>query len=70
MQMQLVNYSGIKMEKKIEVKKENRGKFTEFCTRKGYEGVTDECISEGLASKNAVVRKRANFAKNAREWSK
>lgn len=35
---------------KIKIKKENRGKFTEKCKAKGYEGVTEACIEEGLAN--------------------
>lgn len=50
--------------KKIEIKPENRGKFTKHCGGK----VTNECIEEGLASKSAGVRKMAQFAKNARSW--
>ena len=55
---------------KIKIKKENKGKFTEYCKSKGYEGVTRECEEEGLASKSAAVRKRANFSRNARSWNK
>ena len=54
---------------KIKIKKENRGKFTEKCKAKGYEGVTEACIEEGLASRSAATRKQAQFAKNARKWS-
>lgn len=57
-----------KKQPKIEIKKENRGKFTEYCKRKGYTKVTNACIEEGLASKMASTRKQAQFAKNAREW--
>lgn len=51
---------------KIEIKPENKGKFTEYCGGK----VTNECIEEGLASKSAKVRARAQFAKNSRKWEK
>ena len=55
---------------KIEIKKANRGKFTAFCKGLGYNGVTEDCISKGKASKSKAVRKRAVFAENARSWSK
>ena len=59
------------MEKRqIKIKKENRGKFTRHCRRAGYEGVTNECIKEGLASKSAGLRKQAQFALNSRSWNK
>ncbi len=50
---------------KIHIKKENRGKFTEYC--KG--NVTSECISRGKNSPNPVIRKRATFAANVRKWN-
>ena len=58
------------MEKKsgIHIKPENKGKFTKYCKSKGHDSVTDTCISEGLASKSVAVRKRANFAKNAKTF--
>lgn len=48
----------------IHIKKENRGKFTEYCGGK----VTDECIQRAKKSKNLKLRKRATFAANARAW--
>jgi len=54
---------------KIMIKPENKGKFTNHCKSKGFEGVTNECIEEGLASKSASVRKQAQFAKNAKSWN-
>lgn len=50
----------------IHIKKKNRGKFTDFCGGK----VTEACIQKGLRSSNPTTRKRANFARNARRWSK
>jgi hypothetical protein len=47
---------------KIHIKKENRGKFTDYCGGK----VTSECIARGKASSNPAIRKRATFAANAR----
>lgn len=48
----------------IHIKKENRGKFTEYCGGK----VTSECISRGKNSESPTIRKRATFAANARKW--
>lgn len=57
------------MEKpKIQIKEENRGKFTAWAKRHGYKGVTDAAIEEGLASRLASVRKQAQFAKNAKKF--
>lgn len=50
----------------IHIKKKNRGKFTDYCGGK----VTEACIQRGLRSSNPTTRKRANFARNARRWSK
>lgn len=49
---------------KIHIKKENRGKFTDYCGGK----VTSECISRGKNSSSPAIRKRATFAANARKW--
>ena len=49
---------------KIHIKKENRGKFTEYCGGK----VTSECIQRGKNSPNPVIRKRATFAANVRKF--
>jgi len=48
----------------IKINPKNKGKFTEWCKRRGYSGVTCSCIREGLKSKNPTIRKRANFARN------
>lgn len=48
----------------IHIKKENRGKFTDYCGGK----VTSECIAKGKSSSNPTIRKRATFAANARKW--
>lgn len=48
----------------IHIKKENRGKFTDYCGGK----VTDECIQRGKNSKDPKIRKRATFAQNSRRW--
>ena len=49
----------------INIKKKNVGSFTEYC--KG--SVTNKCIDKGLGSPNETTRKRAQFAKNARQWN-
>lgn len=49
---------------KIKIKKENRGKFTEYCNGK----VTSECIQRGKNSPDPKIRKRATFADNARHF--
>jgi hypothetical protein len=54
----------------INIKPENKGKFTKYCKSKGHDSVTGACIEEGLASKSAAVRKRANFAKVSKSWNK
>lgn len=54
---------------KIEIKPENKGKFTEYCKGLGLSGVTKECIAKGKKSKSKAVRKRATFADNARKWN-
>lgn len=50
----------------IHIKKENRGKFTEFCGGK----VTQECIDRAKKSNNPTLRKRATFAESSRKWAK
>ena len=54
----------------IKIKKENIGKFTDWCKRHGYEGPNASCEAEGLAAKSAGVRKMANFSHNAKKWKK
>lgn len=49
---------------KIHIKKQNRGKFTDYCGGK----VTQECINKGKNSPDPKIRKRATFAENARKW--
>lgn len=48
----------------IHIKKENRGKFTEYCDGK----VTQECIDKAKDSNNKKLIKRAVFAENSRKW--
>ena len=49
---------------KIKIKKQNKGKFTDYCGGK----VTQECINRGKNSSSATIRKRATFADNARHF--
>ena len=49
---------------KIKIKKQNRGKFTEYCGG----NVTQECIQRGKNSPDPKIRKRATFAANSRKW--
>lgn len=53
----------------IHIKEKNKGIFTKYCKDKGHEGVTNECIEEGLASNSAKTRARAQFASNAKKWN-
>jgi hypothetical protein len=52
----------------IHIKPSKEGTFTSWCKRQGFKGVTSECIAKGLASKDPGIRKKANFARNARRW--
>lgn len=52
----------------IRIKESHKGEFTNYCKGKGHEGVTNECIQEGLASKLSSVNKMAQFAKNAKSF--
>ena len=54
----------LKKGSKIHIKKENRGKFSDYCGGK----VTSECIQRGKNSPDPKIRKRATFAANARKW--
>ncbi len=54
----------------IKIKKSNRGKFTQYCRRNGYSGVTAACIAKGKRSPNPTTRKRATFAESARKWGR
>ena len=66
--LKLENYSDpielYKKGHKIRIKKENRGKFTEYCNGK----VTNACIQKGKNSPDPKIRKRATFAANVRTW--
>lgn len=67
--MENIEIFGIPFLKKgsgIHIKKENRGKFTDYCGGK----ITEECIQKGKNSPDPKIRKRATFAANSRRWSK
>ncbi len=49
---------------KIKIKESQKGSFTKYCNGK----VTEACIAKGLRSPNPKIRKKANFARNARSW--
>lgn len=49
----------------IHIKKENEGKFTDYCGG----DVTSSCIAKGKNSSDPRIRKRATFADNARKWN-
>jgi hypothetical protein len=59
-----------KKKSKIKIKPSKVGTFTAWCKKQGYGGVTSACIAKGKASKSAAIRKKANFAANARKWGK
>lgn len=48
----------------IHIKKQNKGKFTEYCGGK----VTQDCINRAKASGNSKLIKRAVFAEVSRTW--
>lgn len=66
--LKLENYSDpielYKKGHKIHIKKQNRGKFTEYCGG----NVTEACIQKGKNSPDPKIRRRATFAANARTW--
>ena len=55
-------------------KKGTVGKFTRYCIRKGYKGVTQACINEAKRNArrtgNTELLKEAVFAENARKIAK
>lgn len=50
----------------IKIKKQNKGKFTDYCGGK----VTNECIARGKKSASPIIRKRATFADNSKRLFK
>ena len=55
---------------RIEIREENRGKFTDYCNGLGFPSVTDECIRKGKKSQSKSVRKMATFAMNSKSWNR
>jgi len=51
-------------ETKEDIEIKHPGAFTKWCKQQGFDKVNCECIKKGLESKNAHVRKMANFARN------
>lgn len=63
----------------IKIKEENKGKFTSWCKRNGYDSVSEACIKQGKEycddgkgdkKNDSEVCKMATFAKNAKSWNK
>ena len=54
----------------IHIKPSHRGRFAKDVGKKPGEKITSADIEKGLHSDSAAERKRANFAKQARKWSK
>lgn len=50
----------------IHIKKSKEGSFTAYAKRNGLS--MSEAIEKGLHSKDPAIRKKANFARNARSW--
>jgi ribosomal protein L9 len=57
-----------KASKKME-EKGTEGSFTAWCKKKGFGGVTSQCIAAGLKAGGAIAKK-AIFAKNAKKARK
>jgi len=55
---------------KIKIKPSKRGSFTAWCKRQGFSGPNSSCVAKGLRSKNPSIRRKANFSRNAKKWSK
>jgi hypothetical protein len=56
----------------IKIKPSKKGTFRKWAKKQGLAkkdgGVTDEAIQKGLKSKSKAIRKKAQFAKNAKKW--
>ena len=62
--------AGTRKKNRIEIREENRGKFTDYCKGLGHEGVTDECIRKAKKSQSKYVRQMGTFAMSAKSWNK
>lgn len=49
--------------------KSTTGAFKSYCQRKGYAGITQECINEAKSSVRESVRKMAVNAENSKIWN-
>lgn len=57
----------------IKIKPSKKGSFTKWAKKQGKTKsgkVTGKAIAAGLKSKDARIRRKAQFAKNARKWNK
>lgn len=43
------------------------GAFTAYCKGQGFDGVTNECIEQGMASDSPTTRKQAVLARTLRK---
>ena len=63
-----------KRKSNIKIKPSRVGSFTAWAKRKGLlnrdGSVGRRAISAGLKSKSSSIRKKANFARNARKWKR
>ena len=59
-----------KKKPKIYIKPSKRGSFTAWCKRQGFSGSNSSCIAAGKRSKSAAIRRKANFAANAKKWGR
>ena len=55
---------------KIDSSKLDRGAFTEWCKKQGFNGVTKKCIEAGKKSRSSKRRKQAVLAENFRKMAK
>ena len=65
-----INFIGFLKKGGIHIKKKNRGKFTKLAKTAGKS--VQEYAAKVLSDPNAtpLQKKRANFARNSRRWSK
>jgi hypothetical protein len=54
------------VKKRSKIKKTKEGSFTAWAKSHGYS--MSKAIEMGLKSTNPAIRKKANFARNARKW--
>ena len=54
------------MAKRVNINPSNRGAFTSYCRRQGYNGVPNQCVPRNRRVNNSVTRRRAVLANNSR----